>query len=104
MTENPPDEVVHSKDSLLGKVPGDAKQCIANLRLLFAWQALTPGEKLTFMGCEFGQQREWSEARELDWGLQADPNHSGQQRLATSRYSGAAKRLPPWRAADRLLC
>jgi len=66
VTENPPDEVVHGKGSLLGKVPGDAWQCIANLRLLFAWQALTPGKKLTFMGCEFGQQREWSEARELD--------------------------------------
>ena len=82
VTANPPDEVVHGKGSLLGKVPGDAWQCIANLRLLFAWQALTPGKKLTFMGCEFGQQRKWSEARKLDWGLQADPNHSGQQRLA----------------------
>lgn len=82
VTENPPDEVLHGNGSLLGKVPGYAWQCIANLRLLLAWQALTPGKKLTFMGCEFGQQREWSEARELDWGLQADPNHSGQQRLA----------------------
>jgi len=38
------------------------------------------------MGCEFGQQREWSEARELDWALLADPGHSGLQRLAGDLY------------------
>ncbi|MGB7501678.1 MAG: 1,4-alpha-glucan branching protein GlgB [Azonexus sp.] len=76
------DEVVHGKGSLIGKMPGDAWQRFANLRLLLAWQTFTPGKKLMFMGCEFGQQREWSEAWELDWNLLADPGHSGVQRLA----------------------
>ena len=76
------DEVVHGKGSLLGKMPGDTWQRFANLRLLLAWQTFTPGKKLLFMGCEFGQQREWSEAWELDWNLLADPNHSGLQRLS----------------------
>jgi 1,4-alpha-glucan branching enzyme len=76
------DEVVHGKGSLIGKMPGDAWQRRANLRLLLAWQALTPGKKLLFMGCEFGQVREWSEARELDWPLLADPDHAGLQRLS----------------------
>jgi len=76
------DEVVHGKGSLLGKMPGDRWQQLANLRLLLAWQAFTPGKKLAFMGCEFGQPREWSEARELDWGLLADGSHAGLQRLA----------------------
>ncbi|NTV09491.1 MAG: 1,4-alpha-glucan branching protein GlgB [Zoogloea sp.] len=76
------DEVVHGKRSLLGKMPGDAWQRAANLRLLFAWQALMPGKKLMFMGNEFGQQREWSEARELDWGLLAEPVHAGLQMLS----------------------
>ena len=76
------DEVVHGKGSLIGKMPGDAWQRFANLRLLLAWQAFTPGKKLMFMGGEFGQQREWSEGRELDWGLLSDPAHVGLQRLS----------------------
>ena len=76
------DEVVHGKGSLLGKMPGDDWQRLANLRLLLAWQTFTPGKKLSFMGNEFGQRREWSEARELDWGLAAEPGHAGVQRLS----------------------
>jgi 1,4-alpha-glucan branching enzyme len=75
------DEVVHGKCSLLGKMPGDDWQRFANLRLLFAWQMTTPGKKLLFMGSEFGQLREWSEQRELDWPLLADPRHTGAQGL-----------------------
>jgi 1,4-alpha-glucan branching enzyme len=76
------DEVVHGKRSLIGKMPGDAWQRCANLRLLLAWQTFTPGKKLMFMGGEFGQYREWSEARELDWGLLGEPDHAGLQRLS----------------------
>ena len=76
------DEVVHGKGSLLGKMPGDDWQRFANLRLLLAWQMLTPGKKLMFMGGEFGQRREWSEARELDWGQANEPAHAGLQRLS----------------------
>jgi 1,4-alpha-glucan branching enzyme len=76
------DEVVHGKKSLIGKMPGDAWQQRANLRLLLAWQTFTPGKKLMFMGGEFGQCREWSEARELDWGLLGEAAHSGVQRLS----------------------
>ena len=76
------DEVVHGKGSLLGKMPGDDWQRRANLRLLLAWQMLTPGKKLMFMGSEFGQSREWSEAHELDWSLLADPAHAGLQHLS----------------------
>ncbi len=75
------DEVVHGKGSLLGKMPGDEWRRFANLRLLLAWQAFSPGKKLSFMGAEIGQWREWSEQRELDWGLLADGRHTGVQQL-----------------------
>ena len=76
------DEVVHGKGSLIGKMPGDDWQRFANLRLLLAWQSLSPGKKLMFMGGEIGQWREWGEKRELDWGLLADSRHAGIQRLS----------------------
>jgi 1,4-alpha-glucan branching enzyme len=75
------DEVVHGKYSLADKMPGDAWQKIANLRLLLADLYSQPGKKLLFMGGEFGQWREWSHDRELDWDLLVHPLHRGVRRL-----------------------
>jgi 1,4-alpha-glucan branching enzyme len=75
------DEVVHGKGSLLGRMPGDRWQRMANLRLLLANQIAQPGKKLLFMGGEFGQEREWNHDAELDWWHLEDPMHQGIQRL-----------------------
>jgi 1,4-alpha-glucan branching enzyme len=71
------DEVVHEKGSLLDKMPGDAWQKFANLRLLLAWQFASPGKKLNFMGNELAQGREWRVGGELDWGLLGTSWHQG---------------------------
>ena len=69
------DEVVHLKGSMIEKMPGDDIHKFANLKAAYAFMLGHPGKKLLFMGQEFGQRREWSEARELDWGCLNDPKH-----------------------------
>jgi 1,4-alpha-glucan branching enzyme len=71
------DEVVHGKGSLMGKMPGDAWQRRANLRLLLAYMFAQSGKKLLFMGAELGQYREWQHEDSLDWHLLDQPEHAG---------------------------
>jgi 1,4-alpha-glucan branching enzyme len=78
------DEVVHGKGSLLGKMPGDRWQKLANLRALLAWMWAHPGKELLFMGAELAQEREWTHERSLDWYLLHDPAHLGVQELVRS--------------------
>jgi 1,4-alpha-glucan branching enzyme len=71
------DEVVHGKGSLLGKLPGDAWQRFATLRLLLAYAMALPGKKLLFMGTELAPWSEWSHDAALPWDLLAQPAHAG---------------------------
>jgi 1,4-alpha-glucan branching enzyme len=71
------DEVVHGKRSLIGRMPGEAWERMANLRLLYAWLYAHGGKKLLFMGGEFAQGREWNHDTALDWGLLEQPAHKG---------------------------
>ena len=71
------DEVVHLKCSMVNKMPGYTIDKYANLRTGYTYMFGHCGKKLLFMGQDFGQEREWSEARELDWYLLAEKNNRG---------------------------
>ncbi|MFM9692264.1 1,4-alpha-glucan branching enzyme [Streptomyces europaeiscabiei] len=76
------DEVVHGKGSLVSKMPGDWWQQRANHRAYLGFMWAHPGKQLLFMGQEFAQGAEWSEAHGPDWWLMdpaygAEADHRG---------------------------
>ena len=87
------DEVVHGKGSLLDKMAGDDWQKFATLRAYYAFMWGHPGKKLLFMGQEFAQREEWSEAKGLDWYLLDAGMHEGVRRLVGD-LNAAYKELP----------
>jgi 1,4-alpha-glucan branching enzyme len=104
------DEVVHGKQSMLNKMPGDEWQRLANLRTLYTYMFCHPGKKLLFMGTEFGQGQEWNSTQILDWYVLAYPYHQGIQRLV-KQLNGIYRELPAlhhyefdWRGFEWLDC
>lgn len=77
------DEVVHGKQSLIYKMPGDEWQKFANLRALYAYMYTFLGTKLLFMGSEFAQTSEWNFSSGLDWHLLAYAPHQGMQKFVS---------------------
>lgn len=69
------DEVVHLKCSMINKMPGEYDDKFENLKAGYSFMFGHPGKKLLFMGQDFGQFQEWSEARELDWYLLKEARH-----------------------------
>jgi 1,4-alpha-glucan branching enzyme len=104
------DEVVHGKQSMLNKMPGDEWQRFANLRALYTYMFCHPGKKLLFMGTEFGQGQEWNSTQVLDWYVLDYPYHQGIQRLVR-QLNELYKDLPAlhqyefdWRGFEWLDC
>jgi len=75
------DEVVHLKNPMVWKSPGDEQQQFDNLRLLYTYFYSHPGKKLLFMGNEFAETSEWSEGYALHWHLLDHDRHRGIQRM-----------------------
>ncbi|MCD8154343.1 MAG: 1,4-alpha-glucan branching protein GlgB [Clostridiales bacterium] len=78
------DEVVHLKCSMVEKMPGNLDDKFKNLKAAYTFMIGHPGKKLLFMGQDFGQLREWSEERELDWYLLGEENHEKLQAFVKS--------------------
>ncbi|MEC7230718.1 MAG: 1,4-alpha-glucan branching protein GlgB, partial [Verrucomicrobiota bacterium] len=74
------DEVVHGKQSMIHKMPGESISNKAHqLRLLYGLMWMWPGKKTLFMGSDFGQSAEWNYSKSLDWHLLKFPEHKGIQ-------------------------
>jgi 1,4-alpha-glucan branching enzyme len=69
------DEVVHGKSNIIGKMPGDTWQKLANVRCLFSYMFAHPGKKTMFMSMEFGQWSEWNVWADLEWQLLQYDDH-----------------------------
>ncbi|WP_020117913.1 1,4-alpha-glucan branching enzyme [Streptomyces canus] len=92
------DEVVHGKQALVSKMPGDWWQQRANHRAYLGFMWAHPGKQLLFMGQEFAQGAEWSEAHGPDWWLldpaySAEPDHRGVRDLV--RHLNTVYRATP---------
>lgn len=94
------DEVVHLKCSMLEKMPGYFDDKFENLKAGYSFMFDHPGKKLLFMGQEFGQLREWSEERELDWYLLREEKHQKLQSYV-SELLMMYKKYPALYAMDR---
>ncbi len=93
------DEVVHGKQSIIRKMPGDEWQQFANARAYYGFMWAHPGKKLLFMGCEFGQTAEWNASQSLDWHLTQYPVHAGLQTLVAD-LNAAYKATPALHRRD----
>ncbi len=69
------DEVVHGKKSLLDKMPGKIEEKFSGLRAFNLYTFAHPGKKLSFMGNEIGQFKEWDYREGIEFFLLKFDNH-----------------------------
>ncbi|MBQ7352891.1 MAG: 1,4-alpha-glucan branching protein GlgB [Clostridia bacterium] len=77
------DEVVHGKKSLIDKMFGSYEEKFSLMRAFLTYMMTTPGKKMTFMGTEFAQFREWDYENQLEWFMLDFPKHSEMQKFVS---------------------
>ena len=90
------DEVVHGKKSLIDKMHGDYDQKFSLMRAFLTYMMTLPGKKMTFMGTEFAQFREWDYENQLEWFMLKYPRHSEMQMFISDLNNFYLKNKSLW--------
>ena len=69
------DEVVHGKHAIIEKIAGNYEEKFLQLRSLYLFQVAHPGKKLSFMGNELAEFKEWDQAEPLSFSVLEYPAH-----------------------------
>ncbi len=77
------DEVVHGKKSLVDKMYGNYDEKFSSMRAFLVYMMTMPGKKMTFMGTEFAQFREWDYENQLEWFMLDYPRHAEMQKFVS---------------------
>ena len=75
------DEVVHGKCSLLNKMFGEYHDRFKSMRAYLSYVFAHPGKKLTFMGTEFAQFKEWDYQAGIDFCLLDFETHNNMHKF-----------------------
>jgi len=94
------DEVVHGKKSLVDKMFGEYDDKFAGMRTFMLYMMTLPGKKLTFMGTEFAQFREWDYENQLEWFMTEYPRHIEMQRFFKALNHVYLENAPLWEIDD----
>ena len=90
------DEVVHGKKSLIEKMWGSYDEKFSTMRAFWMFLMTFPGKKLTFMGCEYAQFREWDYENQLEWFMRDFPRHAQMEKFVLDMNSVYLKEPSLW--------
>ena len=90
------DEVVYGKCSMLDKMSGPRDKRFASLRTFLGYMLAHPGKKLTFMGQEIAQFKEWNYKTGLDWDVLQFDEHKKYQTYVKELNNFYLANSPLW--------
>ncbi|MBQ9121184.1 MAG: 1,4-alpha-glucan branching protein GlgB [Clostridia bacterium] len=97
----PHTEVTGGKRALIDKMYGGYEEKFASMRAFLTYMMTFPGKKLSFMGCELAQFREWNPGGELEWFMVENyPRHRELHHFIKTLNSFYLSQPPLWEQDD----